>query len=88
MKDMYEEEFRSEVRTYIVWCEGRLEELRRRGLVRGQSSLSEEGWTKYCELVASGFVPAEEKVIQTLEADLHVPAELVKKMALLMLRVG
>src|SRR5262249_26037896 len=54
MDDLHEEEYQAEVQTYILWCEGRLEELRREGLVVGQSALTESGWSKYGKLVASG----------------------------------
>src|SRR5262249_4373896 len=85
MDDLHEEEYQAEVQTYILWCEGRLEELRREGLVVGQSALTESGWSKYGKLVASGFVPSKEKVMWTLESDPHVPRELVTRLVALML---
>ena len=72
-------------RSTYLWCEGSLEELRRAGLVEGQSTLTEAGWTEYQRLVASGIVPNKEKVIWTLESDQQVSPELARMLAVLML---
>ncbi len=83
--DLHDEEYRAEVLRYVLWCQGRLEELRRAGLLEGPSVLTESGWNQYRQLVASGFVPQRENVIGTLQSDPAVPPELVEKITMLML---
>jgi hypothetical protein len=78
----------AEALRYVLWCEGRLEELRREGLVEGQSALTEAGWVEYRSLVASGFVPTKEKVIWTLKRTPHIPPELAEQLAALVLDQG
>jgi hypothetical protein len=75
-----------EVMVYIIWCEGRLEELRREGLLEGQSALTAEGWAEYRKLVESGFVPRKKKLMWTLESMQSVPPDLVKELCSLMVR--
>lgn len=84
MSDLHDEEFEAEISQYVLWCEGRLEELRRAGLVEGRSALTEAGWNEYRKLVASGCVPSIMKVIWTLKSDLHVPPKMIEQMAALM----
>ena len=86
MNNLHDEEYGAEVRQYVLWCEGRLKELAEAGLVKGESALTEKGWAEYRSLVASGFVPAREKVIWTMRGNQQVPSDVVEQMATLMLQ--
>jgi hypothetical protein len=83
--DPHDQEEKAEVKLYVLWCEGRFEELRRAGLLDGPSLLTATGWHGYRKLLASGFVPNGNKVIWTFRSDERVPPELVEKLATLML---
>lgn len=80
----HEEEYQAEVRSYVLWCEGRLEELRQAGMFSGRPLLTDKGMTAYRNLVGLGFCPSREKVVVTLrsfhrfeEADLEAVATLL-----------
>jgi len=76
----------AEAREYVLWCQGRLGELRQAGLLKGPCLLTEAGWTEYRKLIASGFLPSRQKVIWTLQTGQAVPEELAEQLAVLMRR--
>ncbi len=84
MTDLHEEEYESESRSYVLWCEGRLEELRQAGFFSGEPEITEAGMVAYRTLVESGFRPNKEKLIWTLrslqrfeESDLEAAAAML-----------
>jgi hypothetical protein len=80
----HDEEYQAEVRSYLIWCEGRLEELRQAGMFEGDRSITNTGLVAYRNLVQSGFRPTKEKLVRTLrslqrfeESDLEAVAALL-----------
>jgi len=83
----HDEESRAEVYNYVLWCEGRLKELKQAGLLEGPAALTAAGWEEYRKLLESGFVPTKEKVIWTLQS-MNVPSEIIETLAALILNNG
>jgi hypothetical protein len=82
--NLHEEEYQAEVRTYVLLCEGRLEELREAGMFEGDRSITEKGMVAYRNLLRSGFCPSKAKLVLTLrslqrfeETDLETVAALM-----------
>jgi len=68
MSNPHQEEYEAEVRTYVIWCEGKLEELRQAGLLAGEPVITMLGMTTYFKLVEAGFRPDREKLLWTLQS--------------------
>ncbi len=80
----HQEEYQAEVRNYVLWCEGRLEELRQAGMFAASPLITEQGMIAFRKLVGAGFHPSREKIVLTLrsfqcfeEADLETVAEML-----------
>jgi hypothetical protein len=84
MSDVYQEEYRADARHYVLWCEGRLEELRQAnvfGVV--PAAITEMGMETYRNLPE--FIPDRTKVISTLESFDRFEARYIEKIANLLM---
>lgn len=76
-EDPYQEEEKAEYRLTMLWCEGRLDDLYREGMIEGGIiKITEQGRRKYRDLVASGFQPKPKlvRVYLTYCGSIHVSA--------------
>lgn len=88
MNSPHEEEYRAEVRSYLLWCEGKLEELRRAGSLSGEPAITEQGMAAYRKLVESDFRPTKEKVLSTLRSLRRFEESDLEEVAVLLMADG